>query len=86
MTYTYFDTKHFGDCLRKAIARKKLSMRAFQRTYFPEMRYMTVYRWTKGTCMPKPEQMQTLIDIFGWNRVKRWLRFTFDTTSKKQVS
>lgn len=86
MKYTYFDTKHFGICLRAAIARKKLSMRAFQRTYFPEMMYMTVYRWTKGLCMPKPEQMQTLIDIFGWRRVRLWLRFTFDTTPKKQIS
>lgn len=86
MKCTYFDKKHFGNCLRAAIARKKFSTRAFQRTYFPELRYMKVYRWTKGMCMPKPEQMQTLIDIFGWNRVKRWLRFNFDTTSEKQFS
>ena len=86
MGVSYFDQVHFSNCLRSAIKKKNLSVKKFQEMYLPDESFYNVRNWTYGVCMPRPEPMQKLVDIFGWNRVKRWLRFDFDTTSKKQVS
>jgi predicted transcriptional regulator len=83
---SYFDREHFANRLKTAVEKKQMTHRQFQETYFSEVPLSTVRRWLYGDSMPKPEQMQVIVDIFGWNRVKRWLRFTFDTTSKKQLS
>ena len=82
---TYFDRVYFGKCLQNAVKKKKITYRQFQETYFPEIPISTVRGWLYGHAMPKTDSMQTLIDIFGWSRVRSWLRFTFDTTPKKQL-
>jgi predicted transcriptional regulator len=83
---TYFDRVYFGKCLQNAVKKKKMTYRQFQETYFSEIPISTVRGWLYGLAMPKTDSMQTLIDIFGWGRVRSWLRFTFDTTPKKQIS
>lgn len=83
---SYFDRLYFGERLRNAVKKKKMTYVKFQETYFPEIPISTVRGWLYGLSIPKPKQMQTLIDIFGWSRVRSWLRFAFDTTPKKQIS
>ena len=83
---TYFDRTYFAKCLRSAVKKKQITYRQFQETYFPEIPISTVRGWLYGLAMPKTDSMQTLIDIFGWSRVRTWLRFAFDTTPKKQIS
>lgn len=83
---SYFDRAYFGRRLQNAVKKKRMTYSQFQETYFPEIPFSTVRGWLYGFSMPKPEQLQVIVDIFGWSKVRSWLRFTFDTTPKKQIS
>lgn len=81
--YTYFDKWHFSLCLRAAIEEEKLSIADFQRRYFPNAPVGTVYQWTSGTALPDIDNMQTLIDIYGYDMVTgEWLKFVFKKENK----
>lgn len=84
-TRSYFDKAYFGNRLQNAVNKKHMTHRQFQETYFPEIPLSTVRGWLYAVSMPKAEEMQTIVNIFGWVKVKRWLRFTFAPAPKKQL-